>query len=85
MLCSNPRVLPHFRPSKYFDVRKRPCGCLCWPTCFKAFQFCIPTKSTIFPTGSDWLHEVKYDGCRLRIERDGERARDRAENHPQPA
>jgi ATP-dependent DNA ligase len=32
----------------------------------KAFEFCIPTRSTIVPDGPDWLHEVKYDGCRLR-------------------
>jgi hypothetical protein len=25
---------------------------------FKAFEFCIPTKSTIVPHGQDWLHEV---------------------------
>lgn len=39
------------------------------------FEFCIPTKATAVPTGSDWLHEVKYDGYRLRIERDGDRVR----------
>jgi hypothetical protein len=39
---------------------------------FKAFYFCIPTKSTIVPVGPDWLHEVKYDGYRLRLERDGD-------------
>lgn len=39
-------------------------------TCFKTFEFCIPTKSTIVPTGSDWPHEVKYDGYCLRIERE---------------
>src|SRR5262249_18372559 len=27
------------------------------------------------PSGADWLHEVKYDGYRLRIERDGDRVR----------
>jgi len=32
----------------------------------KAFEFCIPTRSTIVPDGPDWLHEVKYDGYRLR-------------------
>ena len=26
-------------------------------------------------TGPDWLHEVKYDGYRLRLERDGDRVR----------
>jgi ATP-dependent DNA ligase len=42
---------------------------------FKAFEFCIPTKSTSVPSGPDWLHEVKYDGYRLRLERDGDRMR----------
>jgi len=26
------------------------------------FKFCLPTKATIVSDGSDWLHEVKYDG-----------------------
>jgi ATP-dependent DNA ligase len=42
---------------------------------FKSFEFCLPTRSTIVPRGPDWLHEVKYDGYRLRVERDGERVR----------
>ncbi len=41
---------------------------------FKAFDFC-PTKSTNVPSGPGWLHEIKYDGYRLRIERDGDRVR----------
>jgi bifunctional non-homologous end joining protein LigD len=36
------------------------------------FDFCLPTKSTTVPDGPDWLHEVKYDGYRLRLERDGD-------------
>jgi bifunctional non-homologous end joining protein LigD len=39
------------------------------------FEFCLPTKATIIPDGPDWLHEVKYDGYRLRLERDGDRVR----------
>jgi bifunctional non-homologous end joining protein LigD len=39
----------------------------------KAFELCLPTKSTTVPTGPDWLHEIKYDGHRL--ERDGDRVR----------
>jgi len=39
------------------------------------FEFCLPTKATIVPDGPDWLHEVKYDGYRLRVERDGDRVR----------
>jgi ATP-dependent DNA ligase len=39
------------------------------------FEFCIPTRATVVPDGPDWLHEVKYDGYRLRLERDGKRVR----------
>jgi ATP-dependent DNA ligase len=39
------------------------------------FEFCIPTKGTSVPSGPDWLHEVKHDGYRLRLERDGDRVR----------
>lgn len=35
------------------------------------FEFCIPTVGKAVPIGDDWFHEVKYDGYRLRIERDG--------------
>ena len=41
----------------------------------KAFEFCIPTTGTIVPAGPEWLHEIKYDGFRLRVERDGDRVR----------
>jgi bifunctional non-homologous end joining protein LigD len=39
------------------------------------FEFCIPTRATTVPDSPDWLHEVKYDGYRLRVERDGDRVR----------
>ena len=42
---------------------------------FKPFEFCIPTKSTSVPSGPDWFHEIKYDGYRLWLERDGDRVR----------
>jgi bifunctional non-homologous end joining protein LigD len=42
---------------------------------FKAFEFCIPTAGTKVPAGVEWLHEIKYDGYRLRLERDGDRVR----------
>jgi ATP-dependent DNA ligase len=38
----------------------------------KAFDFCIPTRGTKVPDRADWLHEIKYDGYRLRVERDGD-------------
>jgi bifunctional non-homologous end joining protein LigD len=39
------------------------------------FEFCIPTRATTVPASPDWLHEIKYDGYRLRLERDGDRVR----------
>jgi ATP-dependent DNA ligase len=42
---------------------------------FKSFEFCLPTVGTAVPVGPDWLHEIKYDGYRLRLERDGNRVR----------
>jgi len=39
------------------------------------FEFCIPTVGTSVPSGPEWLHEIKYDGYRLRLERDGDRVR----------
>jgi bifunctional non-homologous end joining protein LigD len=42
---------------------------------FKAFEFCMPITGTKVPAGPEWLHEIKYDGFRLRVERDGNRVR----------
>jgi hypothetical protein len=39
------------------------------------FESCHPTGSKTVPHGPEWLHEVKYDGYRLRLERDGDRVR----------
>jgi bifunctional non-homologous end joining protein LigD len=39
------------------------------------FEFCIPTAGTKVPAGPEWLHEIKFDGYRLRVERDGDRVR----------
>jgi bifunctional non-homologous end joining protein LigD len=39
------------------------------------FEFCIPTTGNVVPAGQGWFHEVKYDGYRLRVERDGDRVR----------
>ena len=38
-------------------------------------DFCIPTRGISVPDGLDWPHEIKYDGYRLRIERNGNRVR----------
>jgi bifunctional non-homologous end joining protein LigD len=42
---------------------------------FGSFDFCLPTLGIKVPDRPEWIHEVKYDGYRLRIERDGERVR----------
>jgi hypothetical protein len=36
---------------------------------FKSLEFCLPTRSTIVPHTADWLHEIKYDGYRIRLTR----------------
>jgi hypothetical protein len=40
-----------------------------------AFEPCIPTKATKVPDRPEWIHEIKHDGCRLFIQRDGQRVR----------
>jgi ATP-dependent DNA ligase len=39
------------------------------------FEFCLPTLGKAVPAGPEWFHEIKFDGYRLRVERDGERVR----------
>ncbi|MGY3278099.1 ATP-dependent DNA ligase [Bradyrhizobium sp. S3.7.6] len=41
----------------------------------KRFEFCLPTKRPKVPTGPDWLHEIKYDGYRMFVLREGKRVR----------
>jgi bifunctional non-homologous end joining protein LigD len=40
-----------------------------------AFEPCIPSRGTEVPDRPEWLHEVKYDGYRLIIQREGKRVR----------
>jgi ATP-dependent DNA ligase len=40
-----------------------------------AFEFCLPTAAKVVPDGHDWLHEIKYDGYRLRVEPNGKTVR----------
>jgi bifunctional non-homologous end joining protein LigD len=41
----------------------------------RPFDFCIPMRAITVPSGTDWLHEIKYDAYRLQLERDGDRVR----------
>jgi ATP-dependent DNA ligase len=41
----------------------------------RRFEPCIPTRSTKVPSGPDWIHEIKHDGYRLLVQRDGKRVR----------
>ena len=41
----------------------------------KAFEFCITTRGTEVPGRPEWLHEIKYDGYRIRVERERDRVR----------
>jgi ATP-dependent DNA ligase len=40
-----------------------------------AYEPCIPTRGTKVPTGPDWLHEIKHDGYRIIVVREGKRVR----------
>ena len=40
-----------------------------------AFEPCIPTKAAQVPDRPDWIHEIKHDGYRLIVQRDGSRVR----------
>jgi len=39
------------------------------------YDFCLPTRGLQVPAGPEWLHEIKYDGFRMLVQRDGERVR----------
>jgi hypothetical protein len=39
----------------------------------KTCEFCIPTIGKAVPSAPEWLHEIKYDGYRRRVEREGDR------------
>jgi bifunctional non-homologous end joining protein LigD len=39
------------------------------------FAPCLPTRGKIVPAGPDWIHEIKHDGFRLIVQREGQRVR----------
>jgi ATP-dependent DNA ligase len=42
--------------------------------CLRAdlFRPCIPTRAFKVPSGPDWVHEIKHDGYRLQVRRNGD-------------
>ena len=41
----------------------------------KLFEPCIPTRGAKVPDRPDWIHEIKHDGYRLIVQREGKRVR----------
>jgi bifunctional non-homologous end joining protein LigD len=39
------------------------------------YAFSLPTKADKVPAGSDWIHEIKYDGYRMMVVREQDRVR----------
>lgn len=39
------------------------------------YRPCIPTRGTKVPSGPDWFHEIKHNGYRLIVQREGKRVR----------
>ena len=39
------------------------------------FAPCLPTRGTAVPAGPNWVHEIKHDGYRLTVHREGKRIR----------
>ena len=40
-----------------------------------AFDPCIPTRGATVPDRPEWIHEIKHDGYRLIVQREGNRVR----------
>jgi ATP-dependent DNA ligase len=43
---------------------------------------CLPSKAARPPSGPLWVHEIKHDGYRLMVRRDGSRVRCFTRNGP---
>jgi bifunctional non-homologous end joining protein LigD len=41
----------------------------------RPFEPCIPTPGKQVPALKDWIHEIKHDGYRLIVQREGKRVR----------
>jgi bifunctional non-homologous end joining protein LigD len=41
----------------------------------KTFEFAIPTPGKAVPDGPQWIHEIKFDGFRMRLVRQAEQVK----------
>ena len=39
------------------------------------YEFCLLIRGAQVPAGPEWLYEIKYDGFRMLVQRDGDRVR----------
>jgi bifunctional non-homologous end joining protein LigD len=70
-LDNGPSAIRALRPSGAF----RRSAAISGPMRQHVFQPCIPTHALKVPSSPDWLYEIKHDGYRLIVQRDGVRAR----------
>src|SRR5438045_9168897 len=65
------------RGHKIVSYSRRPHTRDLMPTMLRKTQYlpCIPTRRTEVPAGPGWLHEIKHDGYRLIVQREGKRVR----------
>jgi ATP-dependent DNA ligase len=49
-----------------------------------AFDPCIPTRGTKVPDRPEWLHDIKHDGYRLIVQREGKTVRLWTRHNNQP-
>jgi hypothetical protein len=71
-LKTAPGGLPEHEPSIDSQFPRR---FLSKPHAPPPVRACIPTRGTKVPIGPDWIHEIKHDGYRMIVQRDGKRVR----------
>jgi bifunctional non-homologous end joining protein LigD len=78
MIVKTGRWADRHRRCGLTDIARRIGAGLFHPTMFKPNGFiepCLPSRASEPPAGSGWVHEIKHDGCRLIVRRDGAKAR----------
>jgi bifunctional non-homologous end joining protein LigD len=63
-------------PKKFMQTTpKKYARCLSIRHAQSPYQPCIPTRATKVPASKFWIHEVKHDGYRVIVQRDGKTVR----------